>query len=228
MEKHSRKMIKRAEAAKATMYNIPGKDTHIKQSINELGRLSLNKEIRGGIFSVSDMFHSVLVDEKYTLAGAHLDSLTKKKIREGDYVDFARLVPRDRVLTQQDERIELVNVNGHPTFRPVSDCEIINNFNKWEQAFQVYSTIYTEAHPHKAKELIQYNHIIYSASLMFVWSNIYAYDISFRMHISENLGRNCGIILQQVWTMRLRERISQTSSKGNFDNSSKVNNASHG
>ena len=154
------------------------------------------------------------MDEKYALVGNHVEMSLKRKIQEGDYVNFARLIPRDKVIAQQDERIELVNVNGKPSFRPVSDTEFINNFGKWEQAFRMFSMIYTDAHPHKAKELIQYNHIIYSASLTWVWSNVYAYDISFRIHISENPGRNWGIILQQAWSMRLKERLPSISNLG--------------
>ena len=153
------------------------------------------------------MLHSVLVDERYTLVGANVDGSMRKKIQDGEYIDFARLVPRDKVIMQQEDRLELVNLNGKPSFRSINEGEIINNFGKWEQAFRVFSTIYTDAHPHKAKELIQYNHIIYSTALTWIWSNVYAYDIAFRIHISENPGRNWGIMLEQAWSVRLIERI---------------------
>ena len=56
--------------------------------------------------------------------------------------------------------------------------------------------------------MIQYNHIIYSASATFLWDNVYAYNHDFRMHLSEHPDRNWGIILQQAWTMRMVERIN--------------------
>ena len=57
-------------------------------------------------------------------------------------------------------------------------------------------------------QLIQYNYTIHSASLSFTWENVYAYDRDFRMHISRHPERSWGVILQQAWTMRLRDRVS--------------------
>ena len=44
---------------------------------------------------------------------------------------------------------------------PVKDNISINIFAKWEQAFRIFSKIYTEKYPEKATELIQYNCIIH-------------------------------------------------------------------
>ena len=196
-EERARVMVKRVEKAKAQIYDVPGK---------------------ANVFSMSDMFHSVIVDEKYSLVGGHVD--TRKRIVTGEFIDFSRLLPRDRVLMQQDNRLELYNNNGQPGIRAATDREgdSISSFHKWEQAFRVYSMIYTDAHPERAKELIQYNHIIFSASHNFVWRNVYSYDIDFRLHMSENPEQNWGIILQQAWTVHMQDRLTPgtagSSSKG--------------
>ena len=39
------------------------------------------------------------------------------------------------------------------------DSTATTNFSKWEQAFRVYSNIYTRTYPTKSTELIQYNHV---------------------------------------------------------------------
>ena len=72
---------------------------------------------------------------------------------------------------------------------------------------RIYSNIYTKAHPQKASELIQYNHIISTIALTYTWENVYSYDKEFRMHLSKHANRSWAIILQQAWTMRLRDRI---------------------
>ena len=36
------------------------------------------------------------VDDNYILVGAHLETSLKDKICKGEYVDFARLLPRER------------------------------------------------------------------------------------------------------------------------------------
>ena len=108
--------------------------------------------------------------------------------------------------------MELVNKGGFTYFVPVSDREGIaggiNSFAKWEQVFRVYSNIYTHYYPDKASELIQYNHIIYTASQSFSWENVYLYDCEFRMHLSNYLQRSWAIILQQAWSMCLKDKLS--------------------
>ena len=120
-----------------------------------------------------------MVDEDYLLVAAHVDEGTQRKIANQEYVDFAKLVPRDRVLSEEDSRLESVNRGGHTYFVPASassELTTISNFSRWEQSFQVFATIYTNYYPARASEHIQYNHLIHTASLSFSWENVYAYD----------------------------------------------------
>ena len=96
---------------------------------------------------------------------------------------------------------------GATYFTPVSERKVssISNFAKWEQAFQIYSNILTQTFPSKAGKLIQYNHVIYTASLTFTWENVYLYDREFRMHLSKFLNRSWSVILQQAWSMCLKD-----------------------
>ena len=82
----------------------------------------------------------------------------------------------------------------------------ITSFAHWEQAFRVFSNIYTRQFPSRASELIQYNHVVHTASLTFAWSNIYAYDIDFRLHMARHPQRSWSVILQQAWNLRLKDR----------------------
>ena len=74
----------------------------------------------------------------------------------------------------------------------------------------IFSNIFTKFHPHRVGELIQYNHVIYSISLTYTWENVYAYDKEFRMHIARHPERSWAIILQQAWSMRLRDRLHKS------------------
>ena len=58
-------------------------------------------------------------------------------------------------------------------------------------------------------ELIQYNHIIYTASLTYVWGNVYGCDKDFGLHMGRHPKRSWGIILQQAWAMRLKDRLGK-------------------
>ena len=60
-EDKARDMIRKAEASKARMLEVPGKDCNTFDSL-------CNERI-----STSDLFHLVIVDEQYTLVGCHID-----------------------------------------------------------------------------------------------------------------------------------------------------------
>ena len=159
------------------MLKVPGKDFTSLHNNFPVDRNTVDKNTNE-ILTSSDLY-SVVVDESYSVIGKHLDDNIKRRIQEGEFIDFSRLLPRDRMLALNDNRLELINNNGRPELRTVTDSENIGSFHKWEQAFRVYSTIYTDRYPERAKQLLQYNHIIFSASLTYVWNNVYAYDIDF-------------------------------------------------
>ena len=146
------------------------------------------------VLSDNDILLAILADEKYDLIENQVEESMKRKIISYEYVDLSRLIPRDRVQLQQDNRMIQVNRNGQSYYEPAYEHEVgsIGSFSKWEQAFRVYSTIFVAAHPKKAKELMQYNHTIYTASLTYQWDNVYAYYIDFRIHISKNPERSWG------------------------------------
>ena len=118
-----------------------------------------------------------------------MDPSLQTKIVNHEYVDFTRLIPRDRLvgIDEPGQRLEIVNKGGLTYFAPVGDGKVtgILSFSRWEQAFRIYSNIYTRAYPEGASELIQYNHIIYTASQTFIWKNVYTYDKEFRTHMSQ-------------------------------------------
>ena len=91
---------------------------------------------------------------------------------------------------------------------PVQDnAAVISSYGKWEQAFRVYSNVLTSKYPAKSPELLQYNHTIHNASMAYTWENVYSYDKEFRHHIAKHPYRSWSIILQQAWTMILKDRI---------------------
>ena len=81
-------MIREAEEAKAYIYEVPGK------------YLNGNK------------VQSTIVDEDYLLVGSYVDNGMRRKIIEGEYIDFAKLMPKDRIGVEDDHRMEMVNRGG--------------------------------------------------------------------------------------------------------------------
>ena len=138
-----------------------------------------------------------------------MDESLHERIISGAYIDFAKLLPHDRIVAEEDGRMDLVVCNGKAFWVPVSEGSPTNigSFSKLEQAFRVYSNIYTSGHPDQAGQLIEYNHVIHTIAQTFIWDNVYAYDKEFRLHMVQHSERNWSIILQLAWSMKLRDRI---------------------
>ena len=190
-EERSAQVLTEAEQAKGRMLPTPGKHNFL---------------------------HTAMVDETYIVVANHVDELTVAKIQQGDYVNFGKLIPRDRVVSHEEQRLELVLRGGKSFYVPVNDAANITSYAKWEQAFRVYSNIYTKVHAHRSCELIEYNHVIHTVAQHYVWDNDYMYNKDFCIHMSRNPNWNWGVILQQVWSLRLRDRLSGTNHT--FQNSS--------
>ena len=112
--------------------------------------------------------------------------------------------------------MELIIKNGKAFWSPVSDGVSINNFNKWEQAFRMYANIYTQTNPERAGQLIEYNHVIHSIATTFTWENVYSYDKGFRLHKAKHPQRSWAIILQQAWSMKLRDRVHRSDTPSHY------------
>ena len=199
-------IIRNAEIGKARMYDLPGRFGDLDLIHQNFRMPEINIE--------NKFFHSSMVDETYQLIGSHIDLNTQEKIVRGEYVYFSRLIPKDNVLTVDDNRYEMVIRDGKTYWIPASSHEsrAISGFNRWEQAFRVFSDIYMKAHPQRASELVQYCHLIHTAAQTFTWENVYMYDKDFRLHMSKHPKRSWSIILQQAWSVRLKDKIRAGSS----------------
>ena len=208
-EARANKVIKEAEVAKARLYELPGEIV-----VSEAPRFmpGAQGDAQNPNLSLQNQFvHSAMVDEGYSVVAMHLEDTVCAKIVNHEYVDFSKLLAKDRI-AEDDRGVELVPMlhGGKTIFAPPIDREnAITSFSKWEQAFRVYSAIYTKTYPGRAHELIQYNHMIHNAATTFIWSNVYSYDRDFRIHMSKNPGRAWGIILQQAWAFQLKTKLSE-------------------
>ena len=208
-EQRAQLLIQQAEQSKARVYETPGE---IFENNNQ-GKDDHNPLIRDYSVDITKNFvHSAMVDEHYVMVGAHVDESTKQKIMKGEYIDFSKLIGKDRIADEEGAKYQMLFQGGRQFWAPVNEGTYINSFNRWEQAFRVFSNIYLKANPQRATELVQYNHLIHTASQEFVWSNVYKYDKDFRLHMGIFPSRNWGIILQQAWILRLREKLRNENS----------------
>ena len=75
--------------------------------------------------------------------------------------------------------------------------------------------------------MLQYRHVIHHANRLFIWENIYAYDMDFHIHMAKHPNRSWGIILQQAWSMRLQDRIDLIRTGSHGGSSREFNNDGH-
>ena len=168
----------------------------------------------------------MLVNEEYLAIGSHLDENTIEKIKSGTYIDFAKLFPRDRLAIEEDNRLQPIVKYGQVFWQsPVENQSVgsISSYYRWEQAFKVYSNVYTKAHPQRASKLIQYSHDIHVASLTFVWDNVYQYDKEFRLHLSKYPSRSWTVTLQHAWNLKMREKLNHHKSNSSKSDKSRFN-----
>ena len=164
-EEIAARQITEAENAKTDLYPLPGKH-------------AIHTKFRQG-----DYVNTAMINEDYIIVSGHVDENMLEKIQKGEYVDFGKLIPRDRVLMEEENRYEMVIKGGHSYYVLVSESSALPNFSRWEQAFRVYSNVYLKA---RSTELIEYNHVIHTILLSYSWDNVYMYDKDFHIHMSKH------------------------------------------
>ena len=195
-EEKADQMLKEVEISKERILPKAGKNfSHSPDNNQLISKLSM-----------------AVIDETYFIVGSHLDSQIIDCIQRGDYIDFSKLIPKDKIMMEEDQRLEMIIRNGRMYYIPVTESMNITNFQRWEQAFRVYANVYAKTQPQRSSELIEYNQLIHTASINFIWENVYLYDKDFRLHMARNPDRNWGIILQQAWSLCLKDRISPSAS----------------
>ena len=125
---------------------------------------------------------------------------------------------------EEDDRLQPFVKDGRVFWQPPQDNSnlSINSYYRWEQAFKVYSNVYTKAYPQRGSELIQYSHDIHAASLTYIWDNVYQYDKEFCLHLSKYPSRSWTVTLQHAWNLKMKEKLHENRGRS-FQNSNNNN-----
>ena len=131
----------------------------------------------------SDSSNEVFGDDDMFIINEHVDPALVAKIKRGENVDLAKLLPMEKKL-YDDGRLQMINKDRMSYFMPGTEKDPfkdpINCFKQWEQAFGIYTNIYLLKNPNRAVETLQYSHSIREAATRFVWDDEYHYDCCFR------------------------------------------------
>ena len=156
-------------------------------------------------------------DDEFFHTTCHIDQALREKISKGSFVELDKLIQKKTMLEPNNEnRLQLVNKEGMSYFVPHVDRESkIDNIKKWEQAFRVYTTIYCEANPTRAGEILQYVDVIHRAAAIFNWENVARYDYIFRQLMASKPYRSWAKVYTQMWNLTLNEPIKKFHESGN-------------
>ena len=67
-----------------------------------------------------------LMDKDYQMLDAHVEDSFKKKVLSFEYIDFSKLVGKNKPVKEEDhQRLEIVNRNGMSYLSPVADRESV-------------------------------------------------------------------------------------------------------
>ena len=167
---------------------------------------SMSRQIIGGSsggLSDDDFFHMT----------CHIDENLKNKIEKGVFVDLDKLLPKEnpfqaRTVSNNETKLEWVQSEGSTYLVPAKGASRVNCFRRWEQAFQMYATIYCTKNPNRAREIWQYVSVINTAAMSYNWENVYNYDIVFRQLMEFNPKRSWAVTYNQMWNLSMTNPLT--------------------
>ena len=168
-------------------------------------------------------------DDDFFYISCHIEPQLRQKIEKGEFVDLEKLLPKERSAgggfsMNEDNRIRLCQEEGETFLAPVRTTPKIGSIRKWDSAFRIYTTIFSQANPERASELLQYAHIINTAASNYPWENVAYYDFTFRHLMASKPWRSWAKTYTQGWNLALNSVPSFRSSGGNASTSSYNNN----
>ena len=155
-------------------------------------------------------------DDEFFHSTCHVDKTLRTKIAAGQFIDLSKVAPKQLLFSETtgENKLRLINNNGIAEFKTQESENKITGIRSWDRAFRVYSTIYSEANPARASEILQYAAVINLAAQKFAWEDVAQYDYVFRHLMERKPERSWAKTYTQMWNITLCGQ-SKVSTKGN-------------
>lgn len=200
------KILLEAELNRAELLK-PGNDSKL------ISEQELIAEKLGELLGVN--LKHLVYDAQHKSLGSHVDAAMRSRILRGEYVELEKLLPKHlKGNSQNQKRMHLVNTEGRALWAPENEGPEINSYRKWEQAFEVYASIYITGFPKRAGELYDYKYVIRDAADNFIWENVAGYDEEFRRHLGSHPSRGWTPKLSDEWTKHMKTQLHKHGEKG--------------
>ena len=155
-------------------------------------------------------------DDDFFHISCHIEPCLRAKIERGEFIELDKLLPDDKtggMANEHDNRLGLIHEGGEMFLAPARKTSKINSIRKWDSAFRIYATIFTQANPHRASELLQYVQIIHTAAANNPWDNVAHYDFTFRQLMATKPWRSWAKTYTQGWSIAFSH--SNNNNNGN-------------
>ena len=126
---------------------------------------------------------------------SHLTKATSTTITNGEYVDFATLLPMTSLLTDTIHSHLNLKVGDQGLTIPLpfsSKRPKITSIDRWLDAFAIYFAVIVPVYPSRAADLIAYQQLIRDEARTFPGMAWYVCDVKFRRCASHNLSAKWG------------------------------------
>ena len=147
-------------------------------------------------------------DDDFFFTTCHVDQQLVAKIRRGMYVELEKLLAKPRIFKMEEDKLNLINKNGEAKFVQSNETPRITNVRRWEQAFRIYATIYSEANPNRSAEILQHIGVINRAASKYTWDSVAYYDHTFRRLMERKPYRSWSKTYTQIWNLAMTEPLS--------------------
>ncbi|KAJ8307566.1 hypothetical protein KUTeg_015650 [Tegillarca granosa] len=160
--------------------------------------------------------------------GYNIANNVKIKIINNEYIDLGILVSKPRDPDDQSNNISVKN--GSLVISPKSRTSVIVDIQQWTDAFLVFASIYTAAHPHSTSSIFKYIHTIRLGASRTTGQGWKSFDIQFRLKKEKTQNyrgllwtRNCGfctcIIILSITNLLLPYKITSLVALNHSDKS---------
>ena len=145
--------------------------------------------------------------------GADVAASVKDKIWRGEFVELGVLIRKDAGFGEESQEFCLTSAGSSLLLRPQSKTPAIYSIEQWTSVFLIYSSIYLERHPSRARELLKYMDIVRSIT-RFGGYNWRSYDVQFRLRQARQPQRSWALIDTELWLTVAAVNAQQSYSRG--------------
>lgn len=138
--------------------------------------------------------------------GYYVDPSTRDKIISGKYINLGTLLVRDPNQSHVSSTLA-IDATGQLIAQPKSHHKI-QNIDRWTDAFIIFMSIYTAAHPEKIQQFLKYMHDIRLGSQRS--QGWLTYDEQYRLRASINQNTDWGVVDPELWMIYMTPTAPQT------------------